>query len=74
MAARDVLTRATAAVTSSGSATTQPIPSAPPPLVPQTLREADLHAPTPEHLEACRERLAALTAQTALLLGAIRLL
>ncbi len=39
---------------------TQPIPSAPPPLVPQSLGEADLYAPTPAHLEACRERLAAL--------------
>ena len=39
---------------------TQPIPSAPPPLVPQQLGEADLYAPTPEHLAACKERLAAL--------------
>ncbi len=39
---------------------TQPVPTAPPPLVPQRLTEADLHAPTPEHLAACRERLAAL--------------
>ena len=31
---------------------------APPPLVPQRLDEADLYAPTPEHLAACRERLA----------------
>jgi quinoprotein glucose dehydrogenase len=39
---------------------TQPFPSAPPPLVPQRLTEADLYAPTPEHREACREKLAAL--------------
>jgi quinoprotein glucose dehydrogenase len=39
---------------------TQPIPSAPPPLVPQRLTEADLYAPTPEHLAACRQTLAAL--------------
>ena len=39
---------------------TQPVPSAPPPLVPQRLTEADLYAPTPEHLAACRERLAEL--------------
>jgi quinoprotein glucose dehydrogenase len=36
---------------------TQPIPSAPPPLVPQRLTEADLYAPTPEHLAACKARL-----------------
>jgi quinoprotein glucose dehydrogenase len=39
---------------------TQPVPTAPPPLVPQHLTEADLYAPTPEHLAACRERLAEL--------------
>jgi len=39
---------------------TQPFPSAPPPLVRQRLTEADLYAPTPEHREACREKLAAL--------------
>ncbi len=39
---------------------TQPVPSAPPPLVPQRLRDEDLYAPTAEHLAACRERLAAL--------------
>lgn len=39
---------------------TQPFPTAPPPLVPQRLTEADLYAPTPEHREACREKLAAL--------------
>jgi quinoprotein glucose dehydrogenase len=39
---------------------TQPFPSAPPPLVPQRLTEADLYAPTPEHREACREKLAEL--------------
>ena len=32
---------------------TQPIPSAPPALVPQRLTAADLYAPTPEHLAAC---------------------
>jgi quinoprotein glucose dehydrogenase len=36
---------------------TQPIPSAPPPLVPQALGDADLYAPSPEHLAACREQL-----------------
>src|SRR2546422_568238 len=36
---------------------TQPVPSAPPPLVPQRLTEADLYAPSPEHLAACRKRL-----------------
>jgi quinoprotein glucose dehydrogenase len=36
---------------------TQPVPVAPPPLVPQRLGEADLYAPTPAHLEACRARL-----------------
>jgi quinoprotein glucose dehydrogenase len=39
---------------------TQPFPLAPPPLVPQRLREADLHAPTPTHREACRRKLAEL--------------
>jgi quinoprotein glucose dehydrogenase len=39
---------------------TQPIPSMPPPLVPQTLTEADLYAPTPEHLVACKKKLATL--------------
>ena len=32
---------------------TQPIPTAPPPLVPQRLSEADLYAPSAEHLAAC---------------------
>jgi quinoprotein glucose dehydrogenase len=39
---------------------TQPVPTAPPPLVPQRLTEADLYAPTPEHREACRAWLAQL--------------
>ncbi|MFI5321234.1 MAG: pyrroloquinoline quinone-dependent dehydrogenase [Myxococcota bacterium] len=39
---------------------TQPIPSAPPPLVPQQLGEDDLYAPTPAHLAACRAQLAEL--------------
>ena len=39
---------------------TQPIPTAPPPLVPQRLDPNDLYAPTPEHLKACREKLAEL--------------
>ncbi len=39
---------------------TQPIPSLPPPLVPQRLTEADLYAPTPEHLAACKAKLATL--------------
>jgi quinoprotein glucose dehydrogenase len=39
---------------------TQPFPTAPPPLVRQSLGEADLYAPTPEHREACREKLAEL--------------
>jgi quinoprotein glucose dehydrogenase len=39
---------------------TQPFPSAPPPLVPQRLGEADLYAPTPEHRDACRRQLAKL--------------
>jgi quinoprotein glucose dehydrogenase len=36
---------------------TQPVPTAPPPLVPQRITEDDLYAPNPEHLAACRERL-----------------
>jgi quinoprotein glucose dehydrogenase len=39
---------------------TQPFPVKPPPLVPHRLTEADLHAPTPEHREACAKQLAAL--------------
>ena len=39
---------------------TQPVPSAPPPLVPQRLDRGDLYAPTPAHLDACREQLAGL--------------
>jgi quinoprotein glucose dehydrogenase len=39
---------------------TQPVPLAPPPLVPQRLAESDLYALTPEHLAACRARLAEL--------------
>jgi quinoprotein glucose dehydrogenase len=39
---------------------TQPVPLAPPPLVPQRLDENDLYAPTPEHEAACRKRLAEL--------------
>ena len=39
---------------------TQPVPLAPPPLVPQRLGDEDLYAPTPEHLAACREQLATL--------------
>jgi quinoprotein glucose dehydrogenase len=39
---------------------TQPVPAAPPPLVPQRLDASTLHAPTPEHLAACRARLATL--------------
>jgi len=39
---------------------TQPFPTAPPPLVSQRLDEEDLHAPTPEHREACRRKLAGL--------------
>jgi quinoprotein glucose dehydrogenase len=39
---------------------TQPVPVAPPPLIPQLLDERDLYAPTPGHLAACRERLAEL--------------
>jgi quinoprotein glucose dehydrogenase len=39
---------------------TQPIPSAPPPLMAQSIGEDDLYAKTPEHLAACRKRLAGL--------------
>jgi quinoprotein glucose dehydrogenase len=39
---------------------TQPFPTAPPPLVPQRLTEADLYAPTADHREACRDKLAKL--------------
>jgi quinoprotein glucose dehydrogenase len=39
---------------------TQPVPTAPPPLVPQRLTEADLYALSPDHLAACRKRLAEL--------------
>src|SRR5262245_59014056 len=39
---------------------TQPVPTAPPPLVPQRVTAEDLYAPTPEHLSACRRRLAEL--------------
>jgi quinoprotein glucose dehydrogenase len=39
---------------------TQPVPTAPPPLVPQHLTEVDLYGPDPAHLAACRERLAQL--------------
>jgi quinoprotein glucose dehydrogenase len=39
---------------------TQPVPTAPPPLVPQRLSDIDLYAPSPAHLAACRERLAKL--------------
>ncbi|HTO07133.1 MAG TPA: pyrroloquinoline quinone-dependent dehydrogenase [Myxococcota bacterium] len=39
---------------------TQPVPSAPPPLVPQRLGPDDLYAPDPSHLAACRARLAQL--------------
>jgi quinoprotein glucose dehydrogenase len=39
---------------------TQPIPSAPPPLVPQRLGPDDVYAPTPEHAAACRAQLAKL--------------
>jgi quinoprotein glucose dehydrogenase len=42
------------------AAPTQPIPSAPPPLVPQRLSQGDVYAPTPEHAAACRAQLAAL--------------
>jgi quinoprotein glucose dehydrogenase len=37
---------------------TQPVPLAPPPLVPQRLDEDALYAPTSEHVEACRAQLA----------------
>ncbi len=36
---------------------TQPVPTKPPPLVPQHLTEDDLYAPTPEHLATCRRKL-----------------
>jgi quinoprotein glucose dehydrogenase len=36
------------------------VPTAPPPLVSQRIDESTLHAPTPEHLAACRARLAEL--------------
>jgi len=36
---------------------TQPVPTAPPPLVPQRLDDSDLYAPTPEHRDACRAQL-----------------
>jgi quinoprotein glucose dehydrogenase len=39
---------------------TQPFPVAPPPIVQQRITEEDLDAPTPEHLAACRKRLAEL--------------
>jgi quinoprotein glucose dehydrogenase len=39
---------------------TQPVPTAPPPLVPQRLTDLDLYAPSPAHLAACRDRLAKL--------------
>jgi quinoprotein glucose dehydrogenase len=39
---------------------TQPVPTAPPALVPQRLDADRLHAPTPEHLAACRDQLATL--------------
>jgi quinoprotein glucose dehydrogenase len=39
---------------------TQPVPVAPPPLVPQQLSEADLYSLDPDHLNACRTRLAEL--------------
>ena len=39
---------------------TQPIPTAPPALVPQRLTAADLYGPTPAHLAACRKLLASL--------------
>jgi len=42
------------------TAPTQPVPLAPPPLVPQQLGEDDLYAPTADHLAACRARLAEL--------------
>ena len=39
---------------------TQPIPTAPPPLVSQRVGDDDLYAATPTHLAACRARLAGL--------------
>jgi quinoprotein glucose dehydrogenase len=39
---------------------TQPIPSAPPPLVPQRIDADDLYAPNADHLAACRKKLATL--------------
>ena len=42
------------------SSPTQPFPTAPPPLVPQRLTEADLYAPTARHRKACARKLAAL--------------
>jgi quinoprotein glucose dehydrogenase len=39
---------------------TQPVPLAPPPLVSQRIDASALYAPTPEHLAACRKRLALL--------------
>lgn len=39
---------------------TQPIPTAPPALVPQRLTDNDLYAVTPEHLAGCRKQLATL--------------
>lgn len=39
---------------------TQPFPTKPPPLVPQRLTEDDLYAPSEEHLEECKEKLAEL--------------
>jgi quinoprotein glucose dehydrogenase len=39
---------------------TQPIPSRPPPLVPQRLHPGDLYAPSPEHREACRKTMTGL--------------
>jgi len=39
---------------------TQPIPTAPPALVPQTIGEDDLYAPNEDHFEKCRRRLAEL--------------
>ncbi|HKA13717.1 MAG TPA: pyrroloquinoline quinone-dependent dehydrogenase [Myxococcota bacterium] len=39
---------------------TQPVPTAPPPLVPQRLDDVDLYALSPDHLAACRQRLATL--------------
>lgn len=39
---------------------TQPIPTKPPPMVPQRLTADDLYAPTQEHLEECQEQLSEL--------------